>query len=62
MPEACYVCGLTETEGYHGSKSPRHNYWSNADAAAFFAKEDAKSRYNGSVEHAYVASFIPEAL
>lgn len=59
-PDACYVCG----HGQHGQSPGQHPYWSNADAAAEFAAEDAKRtvRYaNGAAtpEAAYVAEHRP---
>lgn len=39
LPQSCYVCGGDP----HPDQGPKgHNYWSNADAEAYFAAEDAR--------------------
>lgn len=56
-PSACYVCGREE----HADATPRgHRFWSNADASAYFAAEDARLSPRGyNTEAAYVAQHRP---
>ena len=42
LPTSCYVCGSPEGTDHSGNAT--HDFWSNTDAAAHFAAEDARSR------------------
>lgn len=57
LPERCYVCGGTE----HADSTPNggHRFWSNADAAADFARDAARLSRPGYIEARYVAQYRP---
>lgn len=57
LPDACYVCGGEPHAD--ASKSGGHNYLSNADAAAYFAAEDRRTRLTETVEARYVRQHRP---
>ena len=42
MPQSCYVCGRDPHGATFTDTGKGHDYWSNADAAAYFAAEDAR--------------------
>jgi hypothetical protein len=60
LPERCYVCG-GEPGDTHPDPTPSggHAFWSNADAAAHFAAEDARLSRPGHAEARYVATYRP---
>ena len=60
--DACYVCGGEDHGATFTETGSGHNYWSNADARAYFKAEATRSQYDGSVEAAFVAEHIPEAV
>ena len=63
LPSSCHVCGAVEGTDHSGNQT--HEFWSNADADAHFAAEDAASRgvqYSDGTttpEAHYVASVRP---
>lgn len=52
-PENCYVCGYSE-EQHTGNT--QHTFWSNADAAKYFAKQP---QANSNAEARYVEEYRP---
>lgn len=58
-PKTCYVCGGSPHGDTFTETGKGHNYWSEADAEAYFRAEDAKQTHTYSPEAAYVAAYRP---
>ena len=60
LPTSCHVCGSPEDHGQTFTLTGKgHNFWSNADARAEFAAEDARLSRPGYAEARYVAEYRP---
>lgn len=57
LPNSCYVCG-GQPHADHAATGG-HNYWSNADARAYFRAEDARLQPAETPEARYVRQHRP---
>ena len=59
LPDSCYVCGGRPHADQPITPTSGHNYWPNADAAAYFRREDARHQPAETPEARYVRQHRP---